>query len=100
MAKKRNERPDGLTACLADYKRQSSVYYEENDGTLRRWGELSVEAKLSYVARDAAIYDVSFDRFARAAREAVGGQPMPPGGDPYLRLLLNGRREERGMPPL
>jgi hypothetical protein len=59
---------DGLAALLAFYDDPGRVSFIDSDDQLRDWSELSPEAKLAYLARDAAREGVSARRFAEAAR--------------------------------
>jgi hypothetical protein len=77
---------DSFDAILADHK-NSSHHFEEVDGSWRTWRELSAEGKLAYVALDAARDDVSFERFAAAVREMLGGDAATR-EQACLRLLL------------
>lgn len=85
-------RPDGFDAMLADHK-ASSHYFEETDGSHRRWSELSAEGKLAYIARDAAFSDVPFERFAAAVRNVLGGLPGAAREEAALRLVLRSEQE-------
>ena len=92
---KKPPRPDGFDILLADYQ-TSTHEYEDHDAALRdvlrTWPQLSAEGKLSYIAHAAAMYDVPFERFEKAAREAVGTQPLPAGEGAYLRLHMEYQR--------
>jgi len=98
----KKQRLAGFDALL-ESRRNSSHYYEESDGSWRQWHELSAEGKTGYIASDAALYDVPFERFAQAVRDAVGEQPALVREDAYLRLALSNQRElhelERLLPP-
>jgi uncharacterized protein (UPF0335 family) len=87
---------EGFHALLADHKHSSS-YYEEMDGDWRQWPELSAEGKLSYLAGDAAYYDVPFHHFAEAVRDVLSDQPPAAREDAALRLLLSYARELQGL---
>jgi len=73
--------------------RSSGDLYEERDGRWRQWDQLSAEAKTGYIARDAAFYDVPFERFAQAIRDMVENEPGPVRGEAYLRLALSNHKE-------
>jgi hypothetical protein len=90
MAKER--RPDGFDALVADHQ-QGQVYFEETDGSHRLWRDLSAEGKLSYIARDAALYDVPFERFQEAVRDVLGKLPSAMREEAALRLALRNERE-------
>ena len=92
-------RVEGFHALLADHKHSSS-YYEEMDGDWRPWSELSAEGKLSYLAGDAAYYDVPFQHFAEAVRDVLSEQPPVAREDATLRLLLTHARELQGLAKL
>ena len=64
MAKRRQ--PDGFDLLLADHQ-NISHNFEEADESHHLWSELSAEGKLAYLAGDAALYDVPFERFRAAA---------------------------------
>ena len=86
---------DGFDILLADH--QSSTHeYEDHDANLREvlrpWSQLSTEGKLHYIASAAALYNVPFERFEHAAREAADGQPLPAGERAYLRLHMEYQR--------
>lgn len=88
-------RPDGFDKCLADHQ-HSTHDYEDHDADLRHvfrpWSQLSAEGKLGYIARDAALYNVPFERVEQAARAAIGDQPLPAGERAYLRLHMEYQR--------
>jgi hypothetical protein len=92
-------RVQGFHALLADHK-ESGHYYEERDGSPRTWPELSAEGKLSYIARDAAFYEVPFERFAEAARDVLSDQPPAAREEASLRLLYSADRELHEMAKL
>lgn len=82
-----NDRLSGFLASQTDRK-TARHFFEECDGSLRQWKDLSAEAKLSYIASDAARYDVPFEAFAEAVRDAVGDA-----ADASLRLVLHSEKE-------
>lgn len=92
---KNHPRPDGFDKLLADHQ-NSTHDYEDLDANLREvlrpWSQLSAEGKLGYIASAAALYNVPFERFEQAAREAVGGQTLPAGEGAYLRLHMEYQR--------
>ena len=92
---KKPPRPDGFDILLADHQ-NSTHHYEDHDAdlrdVLRPWSQLSAEGKLGYIARAAALYDVPFERFEQAAREAVSGRSLPAGERAYLRLHMECQR--------
>ncbi len=92
---KKPTRPDGFDILLADHQ-HSSHEYEDHDADLRHvfrpWSQLSAEGKLGYIASAAALYNVPFDRFEQAARDAIGDRPMPGGERTYLRLHMEYQR--------
>lgn len=92
---KHHSRPDGFDILLADHH-NSTHDYEDHDAdlrdVLRPWSRLSAEGKLGYIASAAAMYNVPFERFEQAAREAVGGQALPAGEHAYLRLHMEYQR--------
>jgi hypothetical protein len=49
--------------------KESGCYLEDRDGIFRLWRDLSPQAKLDYLAGDAALYDVPFSAFSEEARE-------------------------------
>ncbi len=87
-------RLQGFTALVKDHQTSRS-YFEEPDGSLKQWGDLSAQAKLSYVAIAAAIYNIPFPQFAGAVRELIGDPK-----DAALRLVLNSQRELHGLAEL
>jgi len=56
------------------------------------WEKLAAESKGAYIAAYAAVYEVSFERFAEAARNALGGQDVPQLDPQYLRGQFEGSR--------
>ena len=60
----------GFKALLESHK-TNAHYLEETDGSFRLWRDLSAEARLDYISRDAAWYDVPFEPFAQAVRESI-----------------------------
>src|SRR5438132_4347359 len=90
QARDEKHRVEGFHALLADHKHSSS-YYEEMDGDWRQWPELSAEGKLSYLAGDAAYYDVPFHQPRRSRTRcpersaARGPGRRRPAAAPYSR---------------
>lgn len=66
----RSQRHQGFRAMMKD-NRNSSHFFEEIDGELRTWKDLSPAGKLSYIARDAALCATPFKVFAEAVRESI-----------------------------
>jgi hypothetical protein len=99
MAKR--QQPDGFDLLLADHQ-NSSHYFVEADGSHRLWSELSAEGKLAYLAGDAALYDVPFERFRAAVREVLG-EATAIREEAALRLALRSEKElhsvARLLPP-
>src|SRR5271166_5789117 len=83
------EKLAGFKALLKT-EQANNFYLEEPDGTWKLWRDLSAEARLEYIARDAALYDVAFEHFAVAVRESVGATAIE---DAALRLALRSHRE-------
>jgi hypothetical protein len=100
MAKR--QQPDGFDLLLADHQ-NSSHYFEEADGSHRLWSELSAEGKLAYLAGDAALYNVPFERFRAAVRDVLGEVGPAIREDAALRLALRSEKElhavARLLPP-
>lgn len=90
MAKKQQQ--DGFDLLRAD-RQNSSRYFEEADGSHRLWSELSAEGKLAYLAGDAALYDVPFERFRAAVREVLGEKVPAVREEAALRLALRSEKE-------
>jgi hypothetical protein len=90
MAK--NQMRDSFDAIVADHK-NSRHYFEETDGTWRTWRDLSPEAKLSYIARDAVLDGVSPERFASAVRDVLGELPVAAREEAALRQVLESQRQ-------
>lgn len=92
---KNHHRPDGLDLLMEDH-RNSTHEYEDHDANLRHpfrpWSQLSPESKISYIASGAALYDVPFERFEQAARDATGNQLLPAGERAYLRIHMESQR--------
>jgi hypothetical protein len=92
----RTQHPDNFDAMTADH-RSSSHYFEEPDGTLHTWAELSAEGKLGYLARDAAYCDVPFERFAAAVGQDLGDLPAAAREEAALRLTLASAKEQHAV---
>ena len=92
-------RLDGFRALVDDH-RNSSCFFEEADGRLRLWRDLSPQSKLAYVACDAALYDVPFKHFDEAVRDVIGNAAL---AEAALRTVLQDALEfrslERLLPP-
>lgn len=86
-------RLDGFKALIEDHK-NSSHYFEEMDGSHRQWRELSPQSKLQYVARDAVLYDVPFERFAEGVRDVL---PRAAHVEASLKMVLHYERELHGL---
>ena len=63
-------RLSGFRALLESHK-TNTCHLAEADGSYRLWRDLSAEAKLKSIVRDAAYYDVPFVPFVEAVRESV-----------------------------
>ncbi len=92
-------RLDGFKALVEDAK-NASYFMEEVDGSFRPWRELSAEAKLEHVARDAAFYDVPFEAFAEAVPDVLGDLRPAAREESMLRLVLRSVRELHGLEKL
>jgi hypothetical protein len=90
MAKRRQ--PDGFDLLLADHQ-NSSHNFEEADESHHLWSELSAQGKLAYLAGDAALYDVRFERFRAAVREVLGEEVPAVREEAALRLALRSEKE-------
>jgi hypothetical protein len=84
--------PESFAALQAQYN-SSTWYFDEIDGDMRTWRELSPEGKLSYITRDAVVDGVSFERFAKAVEEALADVPPAAREQAALRLLLHSERD-------
>jgi hypothetical protein len=82
----------GFQATLADHK-QSGSYFLESDDAWRHWPELSPERKLSYLAFDAAYFEMPVERLAAAVRDMMGDQPAAVREEVLLGVLLDRERE-------
>lgn len=80
-------------AMVKDHS-SSTHYFEEIGGERRQWKDLSPDGKLEYIARDAALCDVPFERFAEAVRELIGQSVI---GDAALRTVLRNANEARAL---
>jgi hypothetical protein len=78
-------------AMLGAYRGKGNVEYQEADDSFRPWPDLSPEAKLGYLARDAAIAGATPKHFAAAVREFLGDQA--PDAMVALGLILESHRE-------
>lgn len=83
------QRLSGFKALLESHK-TNSYHLEESDGSFRLWRDLSVEARLESIIRDAAFYDVSFEQFAEAARGSIDNSALE---EAALRLAMRSGRE-------
>jgi hypothetical protein len=86
-------RLSGFKALLESQK-ANSHYLEEPDGSFRLWRDLSAEARLEYIVKDAALYDVPFEQFAEAVRESIDYAAIEEGA---LRLAMRNGRELHDM---
>jgi hypothetical protein len=82
-------RLSGFKALLASHK-TNDFYLEERDGGFQLWRDLSAEARLEYIVKDAAFYDVPFEQFAEAVRESVDHAAIE---EAALRLAMRSGRE-------
>jgi hypothetical protein len=62
--------------------------FEETDGRLRDWKDLSPSGKLEYICLDAIRCDVPFEPFSETVRTTIADAP-----DAALRLLHSAQRE-------
>jgi len=85
----KKHRLSGFRALL-EYHKTNSCHLEETDGSHRLWRELSAEAKLDYLTRDAAWYDVPFEEFAQAVRESIPNDVIQ---EAALRLAFRSGRQ-------
>lgn len=101
MSNKRDmaHRLSGFRASVEDRK-HASYFLEEMDGSLRRWRELSAEAKLVYLARDAVLYDVPSEAFTQVVRKTLTDSPPAAREEAALRLVLRSMHELRGLEKL
>jgi hypothetical protein len=63
---------------------------QETDGSFHLWRDLSDEARLDHIVRDAAFYDVPFKQFTEAARESIDSGAIE---EAALRLAMRSGRE-------
>jgi hypothetical protein len=83
------DRIAGFKAMVEDLKNSPTrSLYEETNGELNAWDDLSTTAKLQYIARDAAIADVGFEPFTRVVLDTIGDA-----GEAALRVLLDSAKE-------
>lgn len=95
---------DSFDARMAHYDNDNlSINYEERDGKWRTWRDLSPQGRLAYIARDAVLDGVSFERFVLAAQHALAELPPAAREQAALRLVLHGEEEryavEQLLPP-
>jgi hypothetical protein len=76
--------------ALLKSEKSNSIYLVDPDGEFRLWRELSAEGKLDIIARDAAHFGVTFEQFAKAARESIDGDALQ---DAALRLAIRKEQE-------
>lgn len=76
--------------ALLESRKTNSHYLEETDGSFRLWRDLSAEARLDYITRDAAWYDVPFEQFEEAVRESIDHAAIE---EAALRLAMRSGRE-------
>jgi hypothetical protein len=82
-------RLSGFKALLESHKK-NSYHLVEPDGSFRLWQDMSAEARLENIVRDAALYDVPFGQFADAVRESVDNAAIE---EAALRLAMRSGRE-------
>ncbi|HJT78701.1 MAG TPA: hypothetical protein VJ739_15970 [Gemmataceae bacterium] len=99
MAMGEKRRVAGFKALVAS-DRNGSYLMEDADGEYRSWQELSPDGRLRQIASSAAYYDVPFEPFAEAVREALGELPPAAREQVALRLALQGERELRALEKL
>jgi hypothetical protein len=87
------QRLEGFKALVEDHK-SSQSYFEQMDGSHREWHELSPQSKLQYIAGDAALYDLPFERFAEAVRDVL---PVAAIAEASLQVVLHYQRELHGL---
>jgi hypothetical protein len=92
-------RVQGFHALVAS-DRSNGYLMEDADGEYRSWKELSREGKLRQIAGNAAYYDVPFEPFAEAVRDALGAGPATALEDAALRLVWRGEREIHALETL
>jgi hypothetical protein len=83
---------EGFKTLIASQKSESSQL-EDIDGDFRHWNELSTEGKVSWIASDAAYYDLPFEPFAEAVREILGELHAAAREEAALRLAFRGQQE-------
>jgi hypothetical protein len=89
IAMDEKHRVSGFKALLESHKK-NSYHLIDPDGSFRLWRELSAEARLENIVRDAAFYDVPFEQFAEAVRESVDPAAIE---EAALRLALRSGKE-------
>lgn len=86
--------------ALVESGKNGGYLMEDVDGSLRSWQEMSVEGKVDHIARDAAYYDVPFETFAEAVRDALHDLPGVAREEAALRIELHGAVELHGLAKL
>lgn len=95
-----NHNVTGFKAQAAQRGRQPGegypvIHYEDPDGSLHQWADLSAAGKLEYIALDAVYWDVPFKAFAEVARDVIGGDT-----DAALQLAFEHQKELHGLAKL
>src|SRR5262249_8675165 len=76
--------------------------FEDVDGDYRPWKELSAEGKVWQIANNATYYDVPFEPFAQAVRDALADLPAAAREQAALRAAFRSEGElhavERALP--
>jgi hypothetical protein len=85
-------RLEGFEAKVASDK-GNGYGMEDADGEYRAWNDLSAEGKLWQLAGNAAYSDVSFEAFAREARDVLGHLPPAAREEAALWLALRNEKE-------
>jgi hypothetical protein len=85
----KDDRVSGFKALLESHT-TNSYHLIAPDGEFREWQDLSPEGRLEIIAKDAAYYDVPFEPFAQAVREAVDKDAIE---EAALRLAMRSTRE-------
>jgi hypothetical protein len=89
-------RLSGFKALVESHK-TNAYHLEEPDGDFNLWRDLSAEARLETIVRDAAFYDVPFEAFAEVVRESVDSTAIE---EAALRLAMRSGREFRDLEAL
>jgi hypothetical protein len=91
-----NRRPDAFDSAVANLRRQ---WRDDGlDDVFGAWRDLPAEDKVGYLATFAAVHDVTYQRFAKAAQHVLGAKEFSGDDEWHLRRQLREARRQQGLP--